>query len=85
MKYNDIADVETEITNNDYVTYDVKQGKSAKKFSSRFKKIKMPKNKMDLLIIPLFALTVVSLGFLIAQITQISLLTDVSHILSAVL
>ncbi len=49
MKYNDIADVETEITNNDYVTYDVKQGKSAKKFSSRFKKIKMPKNKMDLL------------------------------------
>ncbi len=85
MKYNDLSDVETEITRNDYVTYDVKPRRNTRLSFDRLKKLSLPKNKSNLIAIPLFVLTVVSLGFLIAQLAEMAALSAATSILSSVL
>lgn len=85
MKYNDLSDVETEITRNDYVTYDVKPRHSPKGFANRLKSKKLLQNKSNLFVIPLLVLTAVSLGFLIAQLAEMAALSAASSILSSVL
>ena len=62
MKYEDIDNVENQIINNDYVSYDVKPARKSRQF---FEKIKGSFNKEgtgSLLILPLMALTAISLG-----------------------
>lgn len=60
MKYEDIDNVENQIINNDYVSYDVKPARKSRQF---FEKIKGSFNKEgtgSLLILPLMALTAIS-------------------------
>ncbi len=82
MKYEDIDNVENQIINNDYVSYDVKPARKSRQF---FEKIKGSFNKEDtgsLLILPLMALTAISLGFLIAQIAKYASIAALTSILT---
>ena len=82
MKYEDIDNVENQIINNDYVSYDVKP---ARKSRQVFEKIKSSFNKEgtgSLLILPLMALTAISLGFLIAQIAKYASIAALTSILA---
>lgn len=82
MKYEDIDNVENQIINNDYVSYDVKP---ARKSRQVFEKIKSSFNKEgtgSLLILPLMALTAISLGFLIAQIAKYASIAALTSILT---
>lgn len=82
MKYEDIDNVENQIINNDYVSYDVKP---ARKTRQLFEKIKSSFNKEStggLLILPLMALTAISLGFLIAQIAKYASISALTSILT---
>lgn len=82
MKYEDIDNVENQIINNDYVSYDVKPARKSRQF---FEKIKGSFNKEctgSLLILPLMALTAISLGFLIAQIAKYASIAALTSILT---
>lgn len=82
MKYEDIDNVENQIINNDYVSYDVKPARKSRQF---FEKIKGSFNKegtCSLLILPLMALTAISLGFLIAQIAKYASIAALTSILT---
>lgn len=82
MKYEDIDNVENQIINNDYVSYDVKPARKSRQF---FEKIKGSLNKEgtgSLLILPLMALTAISLGFLIAQIAKYASIAALTSILT---
>lgn len=82
MKYEDIDNVENQIINNDYVSYDVKPARKSRQF---FEKIKDSFNKEgagSLLILPLMALTAISLGFLIAQIAKYASIAALTSILT---
>lgn len=82
MKYEDIDNVENQIINNDYVSYDVKPARKSRQF---FEKIKASFNKEgtgSLLILPLMALTAISLGFLIAQIAKYASIAALTSILT---
>ena len=82
MKYEDIDNVENQIINNDYVSYDVKPARKSRQF---FEKIKGSFNKEGtgiLLILPLMALTAISLGFLIAQIAKYASIAALTSILT---
>ena len=82
MKYEDIDNVENQIINNDYVSYDVKPARKSRQF---FEKIKRSFNKEgtgSLLILPLMALTAISLGFLIAQIAKYASIAALTSILT---
>lgn len=82
MKYEDIDNVENQIINNDYVSYDVKLARKSRQF---FEKIKDSFNKEgtgSLLILPLMALTAISLGFLIAQIAKYASIAALTSILT---
>ena len=94
MKYEDIDNVENQIINNDYVSYDVKPARKSRQF---FEKIKGSFNKEgtgSLLIlplmaitcgfftVPLMALTAISLGFLIAQIAKYASIAALTSILT---
>lgn len=82
MKYEDIDNVENQIINNDYVSYDVKPARKSRQF---FEKIKVSFNKEgtgSLLILPLMALTAISLGFLIAQIAKYASIAALTSILT---
>ena len=82
MKYEDIDNVENQIINNDYVSYDVKPARKSRQF---FEKIKCSFNKEgsgSLLILPLMALTAISLGFLIAQIAKYASIAALTSILT---
>lgn len=82
MKYEDIDNVENQIINNDYVSYDVKPARKSRQF---FEKIKSSFNKEgagSLLILPLMALTAISLGFLIAQIAKYASIAALTSILT---
>lgn len=82
MKYEDIDNVENQIINNDYVSYDVKPARKSRQF---FEKIKGSFNKEStgsLLILPLMALTAISLGFLIAQIAKFASIAALTSILT---
>ncbi len=82
MKYEDIDNVENQIINNDYVSYDVKPARKSRQF---FEKIKGSFNKegtSSLLILPLMALTAISLGFLIAQIAKYASIAALTSILT---
>lgn len=82
MKYEDIDNVENQIINNDYVSYDVKPARKSRQF---FEKIKGSFNKegtVSLLILPLMALTAISLGFLIAQIAKYASIAALTSILT---
>ena len=82
MKYEDIDNVENQIINNDYVSYDVKPARKSRQF---FEKIKGSFNKegtASLLILPLMALTAISLGFLIAQIAKYASIAALTSILT---
>lgn len=83
MKYNDLSSVDAEITKNDYVTFDVKQKRSGRNIFGKLKDIKLPQKKSTLLMIPLFIVTVISLGFLIAQLAEYVALTAVANALSS--
>ena len=79
MKYEDIDNVENQIINNDYVSYDVKPARKSRQF---FEKIKGSFNKEgtgSLLILPL---TAISLGFLIAQIAKYASIAALTSILT---
>lgn len=82
MKYEDIDNVENQIINNDYVSYDVKPARKSRQF---FEKITGSFNKEgtgSLLILPLMALTAISLGFLIAQIAKYASIAALTSILT---
>ncbi|MDY4935050.1 MAG: hypothetical protein SO102_06165 [Eubacteriales bacterium] len=82
MKYEDIDNVENQIINNDYVSYDVKPARKSRQF---FEKLKGSFNKEgtgNLLILPLMALTAISLGFLIAQIAKYASIAALTSILT---
>ena len=82
MKYEDIDNVENQIINNDYVSYDVKPARKSRQF---FEKIKGSFNKEgtgSLPILPLMALTAISLGFLIAQIAKYASIAALTSILT---
>ena len=82
MKYEDIDNVENQIINNDYVSYDVKPARKSRQF---FEKIKGAFNKEgtgSLLTLPLMALTAISLGFLIAQIARYASIAALTSILT---
>lgn len=82
MKYEDIDNVENQIINNDYVSYDVKPARKSRQF---FEKIKGSSNKEgtgSLLILPLMALTAISIGFLIAQIAKYASIAALTSILT---
>ena len=82
MKYEDIDNVENQIINNDYVSYDVKPARKSRQF---FEKIKGSFNKEgtgSLIIPPLLPLTAISLGFLIAQIAKYASIAALTSILT---
>ena len=80
MKYEDIDNVENQIINNDYVSYDVKPARKSRQF---FEKIKGSFNKEGTgSFLPLMALTAISLGFLIAQIAKYASIAALTSILT---
>ena len=78
MKYEDIDNVENQIINNDYVSYDVKPARKSRQFFEKINK----EGTGSLLILPLMALTAISLGFLIAQIAKYASIAALTSILT---
>lgn len=82
MKYEDIDNVENQIINNDYVSYDVKPARKSRQFFEKIKGSFNTEGTGSLLILPLMALTAISLGFLIAQIAKYASIAALTSILT---
>lgn len=82
MKYEDIDNVENQIINNDYVSYDVKPARKSRQFFEKIKGSFHKESTGSLLILPLMALTAISLGFLIAQIAKYASIAALTSILT---
>lgn len=82
MKYEDIDNVENQIINNDYVSYDVKPARKSRKLFEKIKGAFNKENSGSLLILPLMALTAISLGFLIAQVAKYASISALTSILT---
>lgn len=82
MKYEDIDNVENQIINNDYVSYDVKPARKSRQFFEKIKGSFKKEGTGSLLILPLMALTAISLGFLIAQIAKYASIAALTSILT---
>ena len=82
MKYEDIDNVENQIINNDYVSYDVKPARKSRQFFEKIKGSFNQEGTGSLLILPLMALTAISLGFLIAQIAKYASIAALTSILT---
>lgn len=82
MKYDDIDNLESQISNNDYVSYDVKPAGRHREFLRKIKDYFAKENSGSLLILPLMALTAISLGFLIAQIAKYASIASLTSILT---
>ncbi len=82
MKYEDIDNVENQIINNDYVSYDVKPARKSRQFFEKIKGSFSKESTGSLLILPLMALTAISLGFLIAQIAKYASIAALTSILT---
>ena len=82
MKYEDIDNVENQIINNDYVSYDVKPARKSRQFFEKIRGSFYKEATGSLLILPLMALTAISLGFLIAQIAKYASIAALTSILT---
>ena len=82
MKYEDMENIENQIINNDYVSYDVSPRRSARGLKNKRASLFRRDKAADLLIIPVMVLTAVSLGFLIAQIAKYASLSAITSILT---
>ncbi len=82
MKYEDIDNVKNQIINNDYVSYDVKPARKTRQLFEKIKSVSDKENPGSLLILPLMALTAISLGFLIAQIAKYASIVSLTSILT---
>lgn len=82
MKYEDIDNLDNRIINNDYVSYDVKPARRPKELLKKIKSVFDKDGSGNLLILPLMALTAISLGFLIAQVAKYASLSALTSILT---
>ncbi|MEG1612869.1 MAG: hypothetical protein RR357_01750 [Clostridia bacterium] len=80
MKYDDIKLINSEVSMNDYVVSDIRPKRSLKTLIPKFSL-----DKMDMFIYPIVLGTVVSLGFLIAQVAKLVSLSSSVAIIGSIL